>query len=573
MIASMNTSFKHGRPAGRWAMTGMAAMVAATVLSSGVAAEMPGAPKSAIFMIPDGCDQAVVTAARWFKGADLALDAMSAGVVKTHMANSIITGSGAAATAFACGEKTTARFLGVGPRTNDLLTIYQPGDPEKAYAPLASILELAKKKGKSIGLISTSRITHATPASFGSHIHDRGLDNDIMEHLVYNNIDVLMGGGRRHLLPTSMGGKRTDGENLEQELLDRGYTIVSNQTELAALVAAPGMKVAGMFAMSHMDADIDRAHANPDEPSIAEMTAKAIEILSQNPNGFFLMVEGSQVDWAGHNNDPIWMITDMLAFDEALQVAKDFCDSDGQTLLAAFPDHNTGGMKIGHYDSDAREKYTATKISHLLEPLAGMQVTANTVADEITAAGGSDADIVAKLDEWWGITATQDDVDEINALKGTVGLSYALARTISKNHTVIGWTTHGHNAEEVPVWLHGSIAGIGIGTIDNVDLANAMADMWGESLADLTDALYVNVDDAFPGEWMIDWSDPQNGVLVIKSAVEMPFSKDIAIYLGTEHPTGSLTVYAPVRDMSGTVVEDKVYISQSTIDAINSVLP
>jgi alkaline phosphatase len=105
----------------------------------------------------------------------------------------------------------------------------------------------------------------------------------------------------------------------------------------------------GLFDDSHMQPDMDRQHFAEHEPSLAEMVGKAIELLSQDKDGFFLMVEGSQVDWAGHNNDPIYMVTDFLAFDDAVKAACDFAEEDGRTLVLAYPDHNTGGMKIGHY--------------------------------------------------------------------------------------------------------------------------------------------------------------------------------------------------------------------------------
>merc|ERR1711933_348452 len=107
-----------------------------------------------------------------------------------------------------------------------------------------------------------------------------------------------------------------------------------------------GEKAWCSFADSHMSPDIDRVHFTPTEPSIAEMTEKTIEMLSKNENGFFMMVEGSQVDFAGHANDPIWMTTDFIAWDDAVRVAVDFAKEDGETLVLALPDHNTGGLKI-----------------------------------------------------------------------------------------------------------------------------------------------------------------------------------------------------------------------------------
>ena len=567
-------------------LLGLVVLLGSYAQAGGRGGHRPVGPKNVIYMIPDGCDQAVVTAARWYKGEDLTLDKMVAGVKKTHMANSIITGSAAASTAFACGHKTTVRFLGIGPRENDLLTGFVP--TAAPYAPVASILELAKRQGKSVGIVVTCRISHATPAGFACHIADRGWDNDITEHMVYENVDVVMGGGKRHLYPEGgvdadgdgvpddltgdgvpeTGGKRTDGENLIQVLLDRGYSFVETRDQMNAVTSG---KLWGAFQESHMNPDIDRQHFATHEPSLAEMVAKAIELLSRNPRGFFLMVEGPQVDWAGHNNDPVYMITDMIAFDDAVKVAADYADNNQNTLVMAFPDHNTGGMKIGHYGSDARTPYTATTIEMLVDPLKGMTMTSVGVAKMI-AGDLSPANIKDKLQSHWGITATDEDVAEILALESQVGLNYAIARVISKNHTVIGWTTHGHNGEEVPVWMYP--ATYSLQTIDNTELPRMVATMLNGDLDALTGDLYVNVEDAFPGEWTLDKSDPENSVLVVKNRFRFPCSKDLMLYKGMEFQLGSLVVYAPLRDGDAsdgdihTVIEDRVFIPKIAVWAV-----
>ena len=147
-------------------------------------------------------------------------------------------------------------------------------------------------------------------------------------------------------------------------LQERGYQFIDSKEQMSAVTSG---KVWGLFDDSHMQPDIDRRHFAAHEPSLAEMVAKAIEILSQDPDGFVLMVEGSQVDWAGHNNDPIYMVTDFLAFDDAVKVAADFAEADGRTAVMAYPDHNTGGMKIGHYYTAMG--YTETTIEDLVAPL------------------------------------------------------------------------------------------------------------------------------------------------------------------------------------------------------------
>lgn len=515
--------------------------------------------KNVIVMIPDGCDETVQTVARWYKGEDLAVDQMQPGTVKVHMANSIIPGSAAAATSFATGHKTTVRFLGVGPRTEDLLTGMEP--TAAPYAPVASVIEAAQRAGKATGIISTSRVTHATPAAFGVHIHDRGLDNDIMEHLVYNNIDVVFGGGARHLIPagdtytTSFGaswsGKRTDEENLMDVLRQRGYQFIDSKDQLESVSAG---KVWGLFDDSHMQPDMDRQYFAPHEPSLAEMVDKAIEILSQDPDGFLLMVEGSQVDWAGHNNDPIYMVTDFLAFDDAVKVATDFAEDDDETVIMAYPDHNTGGMKIGHYNTAMG--YTGTKIEDLVEPLKGMKMSANGVVAMMT--DSTDEALKTSVLENWSIELSAADIDEINQLKPSVGLSYALAHVISKNHTVIGWTTHGHNGETVPLWMTGAPAPRGL--IDNTELATIAAETIGLRLDRTTAKLFVDLD-SVTSNYVLDTSnDPANPVLHLAGA-KLPISKDYLIKNGETVQLPGLTVYAP---MTG-----KIYLSKTALRLLN----
>jgi alkaline phosphatase len=508
--------------------------------------------KNVIVLIPDGCDESVQTLARWYKGEALQVDGMQGGSVKIHMANSVITGSAAAATAFATGHKTTVRFLGVGPRTSDLLPSVEPtADP---YAPVASVLEAAKLDDKATGLVATSRISHATPAAFACHIEDRGWDNDITEHMVYNNIDVVFGGGARHLISEpytttfgeTWGAKREDGQNLMQVLEDRGYQFVDNKDDMAALSTG---KVWGMFDDSHMDPEIDREALHPTQPAIADMTAKAIELLSQDRDGFFLMVEGSQVDWAGHNNDPKYMLTDFLAFDEAVKVAVDFAKQDGNTIVLAFPDHNTGGMTIGNYGLS----YTDLGEDELLDPLRGMTMSANAlvskIGDDWTVAG-----IQAGLSTYWGIDCSAEDAEKIIEYAGTVGASYSLARIISENYTAIGWTSHGHDAGTVPVWAYG----IDIkGTIDNTELANIVADAMGVSLDRATDKLYVDIKDV-TNNYEID---VENDVLTVGGIVTFPLGADYMEVKGRKISLPGVTVYASGDED----VAETVYISKRAI--------
>ncbi len=498
----------------------------------------------------------VFTAARWYKGEALHLDPYARGLLKTWMADSVITDSAAAGTAFATGYKTSDGFVGVGPRTDTTLSTFSASE-ELAYRPLATVLEGAKLMGKATGIVATSRVTHATPAAFGSHIHDRGLDNEIMEHLVYNDIDVVFGGGKRHLLPVADGGKRTDGENLVQVLLDRGFEFVETRDDMLALDSG---RAWGMFASSHMLPDIDRAEFGPDEPSLAEMTAKAIELLNQDPDGFFLMVEGSQIDWAGHNNDPFYMVTDTLAFDDAFKAAIDFAKADGDTMVIVFPDHNTGAMAIGH--NFTAMGYTETTVEDLIAPLEGMRLTSAGVATKIAEAVGGGtvtaADVIAGVSEWWGIDLSDGQADEILDLTANAGLSlnYAIATVVSRDFTVFGWTTYGHSGEDVPLWSYGRYKPVG--TIDNTQIAVHAARGFGFDLDLASEFLFVDLGDYFPG-YTVDDTDPANPVIRVGSCA-VPISKDymeIGGFADVEIPLPVMAVHAPVTD--------KVYVPMTAI--------
>lgn len=145
--------------------------------------------KNVIALVPDGCSQSIETLSRWYKGSSLNVDSIVTGTVETWMANSIITDSAPASTAFATGHKSTNGFIGVGPRTSDLLTGFTPD--AAPYVPLATILETSKLQGKATGLVATSTVSHATPAGYAAHNYNRNDEQDITEQMVYNDIDVV----------------------------------------------------------------------------------------------------------------------------------------------------------------------------------------------------------------------------------------------------------------------------------------------------------------------------------------------------------------------------------------------
>jgi len=319
--------------------------------------------KSVILLIGDGMGYAQLTAARIEKSGEnlsvygntsLNMDHLEYdGYVATYSANSWVTDSAAAVTAMATGQKGNNDVL-----SQDATSVWK----EKNGKNLTTIAEMAKNAGMSTGIVSTTRITHATPAGFYAHINDRDVEDEIANQLLDSEMDVVLGGGLKFFVAknqtTLLGGsgKRADNKTLLGEFEARGYTLVYNDTALEAINANNTSKVLGLFNNDHMSYELQRINQTRPEPSLANMTAKALKILSRNPKGFFIMVEGGRIDHAAHARSYDNMTMDTLAFDEAVKVAMDFALANNNTLVMVTADHECGGAVLGAKDPD---DYTA----------------------------------------------------------------------------------------------------------------------------------------------------------------------------------------------------------------------
>lgn len=301
-----------------------------------------GQAKNIILMIGDGMGPAHVQAG-WFYatrhlGKNLVMtevmDKGQTAYMVNDTADSTVTESAAAAVQMATGVKALAKSIGIGPDGKVLKTI----------------LEMAKEKGKSTGLVTTSGITDATPAAFVAHVGKRSEEERIAEQLVKSDVNLLFGGGKIFFLPEAEKGRRKDARNLTDEAKQNGYVLVSTAEEMKN---ARGDKLLGLFNQGNMLFEIDRKGSQ--EPSLAEMTSKALDVLSKNKNGFFLMVEAGRIDHAAHHNDIAALISDVLAFDEAVKVAYDFQKANPDTLLIMTADHETGGLIILPYSQTGEE--------------------------------------------------------------------------------------------------------------------------------------------------------------------------------------------------------------------------
>ena len=496
--------------------------------------------KNLIVLIMDGCGDEQLTLARWFKGAPLALDGMRTGAVQTSISDAVIADSAPAATAYATGIRTGSTMIGLAPPVKNIPGL-PPSAPELALKPQASVLEGARLLGKGTGIVATCRIGHATPAAYFAHVRSRSQEEDITEQGVYQNIDVVLGGGRRSLLPANSGGSRRDQEDLTAVLQARNYQLIDKRLEMSGV---SGPKVYGLFAMSHLAPEIDRPDLAPEQPSLAEMTQKAIELLSGNKNGFFLLVEGSQIDWACHANDPAHLLSDLLMFDQAVQIALDFAKKDGQTLVLALPDHNTGGLTIGNRRTN--DSYHKLTPELLLAPLKKMRRSASVLWQSL-GEDRSPENIRGAVKKWWGLEISSEDAQQIAALAKKYGKEghYALGEVICPNYTHLGWTTHGHTGDDVPLFAYGPSRPVGL--LDAQDIGRLSARALGFDLEKLTLRLFVDAAQAFAAEAVsIDRNDPTNPVLRIQHQARqaaLPINKNLLILNKQELPLEGIVVH------------------------------
>ncbi len=499
--------------------------------------------KNVIVLIADGTSSEQYTLARWYKGAPLATDGILVGAVKTHTADSVVADSAPAATAYATGHRTSDKFIAVGPKPDTIPAVPTPG-PELRYRPLATVLEGARLLGKAVGIVATSRVSHATPAAYVAHVPSREMEDDIMEQAVYQGMDVVLGGGKRHLLGKDKGGDRPDNEDLMAVLKGFGYQIVESREGLLRLTSG---KAFGIFATSHMEPEIDRQTFAPGQPTLEEMTKKAIELLSQDPDGFFLMVEASQVDWACHANDPAHMLGDHMQFDKSVAAALEFARKDGKTLVLALSDHNTGGVSIGNRRSD--RTYSRMKIDALLDPLRRMNLSAWGIWRKMGHERNPET-LRSLVRSHWGMDISDEEAEEILrlSLKYRGEPHYALGEVLCPRYTYVGFTSHGHVGGDVPLFAWGP--GAPSGLLDAPDIGRVTASAMGLDLGRLNDRLFVDSTLAFDeGEVTVDETWVANPVVVVEHKgrrAELPVNKNSLKMEGREIGLEGLTVF--IRD-------------------------
>ena len=505
--------------------------------------------KNVIVMISDGTSIGVYSAARWFKhynkmGERLQVDPYLTGTVTTFSSNAPIGDSAPTGSTYATGVLQQTGNVAIHPQVseNDIYAV----DASRIWQPAATILEAMKiEKQKAVGLVVTCEFPHATPADFSSHHYKRSNYKALAPQMAYQNLDVMFGGGN---------GILTD--DIRQHFSQNGTTLFSNDRDALLNYEGEG-KVWALFGDRAMTYDLDR---NPEKvPSLAEMTEKALQVLSKKENGFFLMVEGSHVDWAAHANDAAAVIHEFLAFDEAVGKVMNFAQNDGNTAVVILSDHATGGLTIG-----SRNCSGSSTLS--LEQLFG------TVSKYKISASGLESILVnTKPDQFKSVFKEYTDVEitdeEMQTLLSSknykegdytqVGTSENLAHNIVKilnARTCFGFTTGSHTGDEVLLASYHPQGDILKGNVTSRNVNKYLQKVAGleTSLQDLSDNIFAKHQDVFASmNYSIDKQHPDFPVLKVKkgkNTLEIKAFSSVAKLNGKPFDLGSVIVYIDKND-------------------------
>ncbi|CAB4432886.1 unnamed protein product [Rhizophagus irregularis] len=425
--------------------------------------------RNVILMISDGFGPASETFARdyiqYVKKLNYnyltPLDKILVGSSRTRSSDSLVTDSAAGATAFACTIKTYNRAIGV--------------NPEKV--PCGTVLESAKHLGLATGLVVTSRITHATPATFSAHVVDRDMEADIAaqqigDYPLGRQVDLMFGGGRCFFLPNSTEGScRIDERDLVKESKERGFKYFSTRKEFDDLEPRKDkFPLLGLFTLDHMSYEIDRDPTK--EPSLKEMSEKALKFLesatADSDKGFFLMIEGSRIDMAAHSNDAATHAHDIMAYHETIDLVKKYIDKHPGTVMISVSDHETGGLSLARQVSDLPQYLWYP------EPVSRVKNSSFILSQELLNYWENDREAYIKniIRSGLGIGDIDDyDVNWLNQNRTQLDYEYFLAN-ITNFRAQLGWATHGHSSVDVNLYAYGQGSDALRGSHENTDIGD-----------------------------------------------------------------------------------------------------
>lgn len=443
-------------------------------------------PKRVIFLVPDGMSSGVPAMAEAFSRlvrqrgthwqALLRDGRTSQGFFDMASQNSLVTDSAAAASAWGCGRRVP----------NGLVNQYADG------TRLTPLLPLLHERGKATGLVTTARITHATPAGFCASVAHRDQEDRIAEDYLAHRPRVLLGGGAKHFDPSV----RRDGRDLASEFSAAGYATVRDRAGLQQ--AGPG-PVLGLFSVDHMPYTLDRrrdVRLSETLPTLAEMTAKALDLLGRDGEGFFLLVEGARVDHAAHANDAAGLLWEQLAFDDAIGVALDFQKRQPDTLVVAGSDHgnaNPGlnGMGGGYRESTecfarlARANASAAVIRSKVKELAdGGKTVPRAVVRDLVKSHTGHVLLAAECAALVDVLQSRP----VGEFSGQQQNFYGLLGQMLGNWTGVGWTGVTHTSDWTQILAAGPGQEAFSGLLQNTDFYLRMAEIFGISHRNPEDA-------------------------------------------------------------------------------------
>jgi alkaline phosphatase len=429
------------------------------------------APKNIIVLYGDGAAPTQWEFGRYtsrelrkkgFAITDVVFKSGTLGLMSTNSANSPVTDSAAAATAMSTGYKTN----------NDMAGVTPDGKPAR------TVMEVAKARGKRIGLVTTATVHDASPAAFSVHAKSRRESQSIVDQYLALQPDVLMGGGRDYFLPKGKGGgKRNDGKDVLAAFGARGYEVVQDPE---ALKRANGPRLLALFSDEDMDFEIDRDPQR--EPSTAEMLTAALRVLSaDDKNGFVLFFEDENLDTAGHRNDAAALMRDLWSFDDAVQVALEYQRRNPDTLILVTGDHETGGLSFTYALRDLSSVSSKNRFypgrSHL-EMLNGIKVSLEKAVELIGKKPTAESLDKVIADNFPGFKLDDDLRAAIlggKTIERNVSyLPHGLLGRMVARQTGVYWGTSGHTTEPVAVGAMGPGEAAFRGYMDDTDFARAL---------------------------------------------------------------------------------------------------
>ncbi|WP_016954801.1 alkaline phosphatase [Catenovulum agarivorans] len=408
-------------------------------------------PKNIILVIGDGMGDNYLSAYRYWRAkspdnvSPTIFDQLLVGKSMSYPDDdTFVTDSAAGATAYAAAQKTY----------NGAISVNHNGDK------LTTLMELAKQHNKTTAIVATSEVVHATPATFFAHQGHRKEYPQIADQIVDNQInnkpiiDLILGGGISYLV-------RED-RNLLNELKTFGYAIHTDWANLNQITSLPAI---GVFADKGLAYEI-----NSKQQRLEQMTQVALQQLTTDANskknGFFIMIEASQIDWCGHANDIACAMHEMDDLANTLSLLKQFVDDHPNTLMVVTADHETGGLSIG-----AEGQY-----NWLPDVIAGVNNSLDSIGD--TLAQTNDENLYATWLTLTSIELEQPQILALNAAKNSgKNALIAFSRKQINNKSLTGWTSGGHTAADVPVLAYGAQSQLFYGFHDNIQIGQKLFEL------------------------------------------------------------------------------------------------